>query len=364
MTKFKNILIPILIALFVLSACSTLKEELGLSDKAGLTYNNKQLSEKDIDADIKSLEDNKPLVKQFESSQTPFLVKGKLSPDFTAAWLNIQLQILSIKEAREAAKLKVTKTDKTKGEEQAKSLFAGQDDATTKKIWDGFSKNFRTRLVNAFAEQEAFNRGMPKPTEKQIKTYFAKQACASKIDVSHILVADETAAKQIKKELDAGGDFAAIAKEKSTDTGSGAQGGELGCFVEGSYVPEFEAGIKALKVGDTSGPIKSQYGFHIIRTKAFVTPKLADVKDQIIAALEKDSQSAAYKKIEDKMKKAKVKVSKKYGKVERKDGTPSIVANTKKTDTSTGQDPTVQDPNGASGQNPPVQESTPTTVAK
>lgn len=342
MTKFKNIIIPILIALFVLSACSTLKEELGLSDKAGLTYNSQKLSEKDIDADIKALEENKPLVDQFKSSETPFLVKGKLSPDFKAAWLNIQLQILSIKEAREDAKLKVTKADKTKGEEQAKSLFAGQDDATTKKIWEGFSKKFRTRLVNAFAEQEAFNRAAGKPTDKEIKKYYDKQQCASKVDVSHILVADEAAAKQIKKDLDGGADFAAIAKEKSTDTGSGAQGGELGCFVEGQFVPEFEAGVKALNAGETSEPIKTEFGFHIIRTKEYAAPKLADVKDQIVDALKQENQTAAYKKIEEKMKKAKIKISKKYGKVEKQDGTPTIVPVSKKATTPANDNSTVE----------------------
>ena len=328
--------------MFVLSACATLKEELGLSDKTGLSYNSQKLSEKDLDADIKALEDNKPLVKQFKSSETPFLVKGKLSPDFTAAWLNMQLQILSIKEAREDADLKVTKADKKKGEVQAKSLFAGQDDATTKKIWEGFSKSFRNRLVDAFAEQESFNRGTGNPNDKEIKAYFDKSQCKSKVNVSHILVADEAAAKQIKKDLDAGGDFATIAKEKSTDTGSGAQGGVLGCFVEGQFVPEFEAGVKALKNGETSEPVKTEYGYHIIRTSAFVDPKLADVKDQIVDALKQEAQTKAYKKLEDKTKKAKIKVSKKYGKIEKQDGVPSIVSNSKKSDTSE-QDPTVED---------------------
>ena len=84
-------------------------------------------------------------------------------------------------------------------------------------------------------------------------------------NASHILVETEDEAKAIVAELEAGGDFAAIAQEKSLDPGSGANGGSLGWFGLGRMVPEFEAAVVALEIGETSAPVQSQFGWHIVR---------------------------------------------------------------------------------------------------
>lgn len=83
----------------------------------------------------------------------------------------------------------------------------------------------------------------------------------------HILVADEQAAKDIIVRLQAGEDFATLAKELSTDTGSGLNGGDLGWFGTGAMVPEFETAAFALKnPGDiTTEPVQSDFGYHIIQ---------------------------------------------------------------------------------------------------
>lgn len=85
------------------------------------------------------------------------------------------------------------------------------------------------------------------------------------IKASHILVKDEATAKMIKQKLDQGADFAALAKQYSTDTGSKDKGGDLGYFGAGAMVPEFEKAAYSLKVGEISNPVKSQFGYHIIK---------------------------------------------------------------------------------------------------
>jgi parvulin-like peptidyl-prolyl isomerase len=82
----------------------------------------------------------------------------------------------------------------------------------------------------------------------------------------HILVADEAAANSVIERLKKGEDFAALAKELSSD-GSASNGGDLGWFGAGAMVPEFEAAAFALeKPGDyTTTPVKSQFGYHIIQ---------------------------------------------------------------------------------------------------
>jgi peptidyl-prolyl cis-trans isomerase C len=101
----------------------------------------------------------------------------------------------------------------------------------------------------------------------------------------HILVKDEADAKKIIADLDAGGDFAAIAKEKSEDTGTKAAGGELDWSEAESYVQPFGEALKALKKGErTKEPVKTNYGFHIIEledVKSVPFPEFEQVKSQI-----------------------------------------------------------------------------------
>lgn len=114
-------------------------------------------------------------------------------------------------------------------------------------------------------------------------------------NASHILVATEDEAKAIEAQLKDGGDFAAIAKEKSTDPGSGAQGGSLGWFGAGQMVPEFQAAVEALTPGQVSAPVQSQFGWHIVRldeVRDTTFPALDAVKPQIEAQVRQQKLEA------------------------------------------------------------------------
>lgn len=101
----------------------------------------------------------------------------------------------------------------------------------------------------------------------------------------HILVKEEADAKQIIADLEAGGDFAAIAKEKSEDTGTKEQGGELDWSEAEGYVQPFGEALKALKKGErTKEAVKTTYGYHIIELediKSVPFPDFDQVKPQI-----------------------------------------------------------------------------------
>ncbi|RUA05846.1 MAG: peptidylprolyl isomerase [Gammaproteobacteria bacterium] len=81
----------------------------------------------------------------------------------------------------------------------------------------------------------------------------------------HILVESEALANTIVAELKAGADFTKLAAKYSIDTGSKDKGGDLGLFGKGVMVPEFEAEAFSMKVGETSAPVKTDFGYHIIR---------------------------------------------------------------------------------------------------
>ena len=95
----------------------------------------------------------------------------------------------------------------------------------------------------------------------------------------------EAKAKEVRAKLVAGGDFAALAKAESDDSGSGAQGGDLGEFRRGMMVPPFEQAAFAQKVGEVGEPVKSPFGFHIIKVDEHKTKSLDEMRGDIEKAL-------------------------------------------------------------------------------
>ena len=130
-------------------------------------------------------------------------------------------------------------------------------------------------------------------TDAEIKAEYDKYAAANtgkEYKARHILVAKEAEAKDIIAKLKKGGKFDEIAKKSSIDTGSGAKGGDLDWANAASYVKEFSDAMVALTKGKTSeAPVKSQFGYHIIRlddTRDAQLPKLEDIKPQVAQQLQ------------------------------------------------------------------------------
>jgi peptidyl-prolyl cis-trans isomerase C len=109
----------------------------------------------------------------------------------------------------------------------------------------------------------------------------------------HILVDSEDKAKEVIAKLKAGGDFAALAKEYSKDPGA-AEGGDLGYFTKDQMVAEFADAAFKLKKGDISDPVKTQFGWHVIKLedrRQKPVPAFEQVKDQIEQFLVRKAQS-------------------------------------------------------------------------
>jgi len=123
---------------------------------------------------------------------------------------------------------------------------------------------------------------------------------------SHILVKSEKEAKEILAKLKSGGNFEELAKKNSVDSSS-AKGGDLGWFSKGSMVPVFEKAALALKEGQISDVVKSDFGFHIIKLtgkRPAGTRPFEEVKEQIKGAIMPAKQQEVFQKIKDELKKS------------------------------------------------------------
>ena len=92
----------------------------------------------------------------------------------------------------------------------------------------------------------------------------AEFAAEEQVCAAHILVEDEDLADELYAELEGGADFAELAREHSTDPGSGENGGDLGCFGRGMMVEEFEEAAFSAEPGEVTGPVESDFGHHLV----------------------------------------------------------------------------------------------------
>lgn len=118
----------------------------------------------------------------------------------------------------------------------------------------------------------------------------------------HILVESEDEAKAIREELQKGADFAELAKQKSKDTGAAAEGGDLGYFTKEQMVPEFAEAAFKLDKGQLSEPVKSPFGWHIIRIEDKRTkpvPEFDQVRGQIESFVMRKAQAEYLTKLRE-----------------------------------------------------------------
>jgi len=148
-----------------------------------------------------------------------------------------------------------------------------------------------------------------KISDEELKKFYEqnldKFKSGEQVKASHILVKSEQEAKDILAQLKGGTAFEELAKAKSVDT-SASKGGDLGWFGKGNMVPAFEKAAFALKEGQLSGIIKSEFGFHIIKLtgkRAAGTRSFDEVKEQITAALMPSKQQQIFMQLKEDLKK-------------------------------------------------------------
>jgi hypothetical protein len=200
--------------------------------------------------------------------------------------------------AHEAQRLKLEDTQDYKDQLafQAEQLLANQyyqnlsattkvDEATARKYYDEHKSDYLQ--VKARHILIRF-KGSSVPLKKDAKELTEEEALAK--------------AQEIRKKLVDGADFATLAKAESDDAGSGANGGDLGTFGHGRMVPAFEKVAFTIPVGELSEPVKSQFGYHIIKVESRQDKTFVEVR----AEIEKKLDPELVKKALDEVKNATV----------------------------------------------------------
>jgi foldase protein PrsA len=172
---------------------------------------------------------------------------------------------------QEAKKANVTVTDADIAAEleDLKTQFGGEEAFNSALAQNGMTIDDLKKQMPLQVQLRKILEPQVKISEDDIKKYYDEHKASydteEEVRASHILVKTQEEADAVLKELKDGKDFATVAKEKSTDTGSKENGGDLNFFKHGDMVPEFSDVAFKLKVGETSGAVKSQYGYHIIK---------------------------------------------------------------------------------------------------
>jgi peptidyl-prolyl cis-trans isomerase C len=180
------------------------------------------------------------------------------------------------------------------------------EDPEVKKLMDEYeTQAIRQVYVTRHLNQQVTEDAIKARYEQKLKD----NPPPEEVRAAHVLVKTEDEAKAIIEQLKGGADFATIAKEKSEDKGSGANGGELGWFTKDVMVKEFADAAFAMQPNEFSQtPVKSQFGYHVIKLEERRTqpaPTLDSQREQIRAELSEESVQAL---VQDLRKEAKVEV--------------------------------------------------------
>lgn len=299
MNKFKKslFLITLLCIALAFTACSQ-KNDQGIEDNVKATVNGKAISLEEYDDAMAYYKDY--VEYQFgegvwETEASKGLTYKELYEEYVMDEMTKSLLLL---DAAEKEGITVTEEEKQNALENFKINFQNDEEYKSFLEQRGMTEEF---IIQELAKETLINNYIIskidslKPNDDELKDIFDDMKMNMQVKASHILVDTEEEALKVIERINKGEDFAELAKELSTDTGSGVNGGDLDYFNYAQMVKPFSEAAFALETGEVSQPVKSDFGYHIIK----LTDKI--VNGEITVESEKDKLIEYYKmsKFED-----------------------------------------------------------------
>lgn len=308
---------------------------------AAVTVNSTEISQAVIESEIDDLVD---FAKEDPDGQFAAAVFGEggdgqdtVTTAFTAQVLQERIVAVLIDDEFTERGLEITQEDRDAAEAEFASQLAPApevdpaadpnsppptaDPAAGQEIFDRFSDEFKNFEITFNAQAAVLGEALAadaaedtEVTDADVRAFYDEnedqftQNCAA-----HILVEDEATADDLKAQLDGGADFATLAEENSTDTGSGAQGGDLGCQPVGTFVPEFETAIDGAEEGVVTDPVQTEFGFHLILVNSKGLQPFEDVEAQIRSQLETPTEDPVNTFLSEALADADIEVNPRYG---------------------------------------------------
>ena len=306
------------IALLATAACGSVSPYAAKVD-------GKRISEDTLVGELRSIAANEDYLKLVEERQpVRGTGQGTFDSAFTALALTRQIYYSLIEVELAKRKLTVGADDLT----AAKALVVQQ--LSGEEVFNKFPKSYQDDLVLRQAELNVLTLSVNElgtPDQAARKYYDNNPNDFATACVSHILVADEAKANELRARLQAGEDFATVARAETIDEGTKANGGDLGCDItpETNFVNEFKLAVFTQPVGEVGAPVKTQFGFHLVKvTKREVAPY-----DKVAALARQKVTDAGQEKVltllQDTVQKARIEINPKYGSFRKTGGSPGVV---------------------------------------
>ncbi len=168
---------------------------------------------------------------------------------------------------------------------------AGELNLRQRSMLENEVRNFTANAALTEAAEAALSDTAIAAAYEAFAAEFAEGEPETEYNAAHILVRSEAEIEEVIAELEAGRDFADVARDHSVD-GSAQAGGDLGWFGEGVMIEPFEAAVMALEPGEVSGPVETQFGWHVVKLldrRDAQVPPLEEVRDDLADHIQREA---------------------------------------------------------------------------
>ena len=287
--------------------------------------NEKTISEDQLVGELRSIAANEDYLKMVEAQQAVRGTgQGTFDSAFTALALTRQIYYTLIGAELKTRNLTVTDAD------LAAARAAVVDQLQGEQVFAAFPKSYQDDLVRRQAELDVLTvavNGMESADKAARAFYEANPSEFASACASHILVPTEEQANALRDRIAAGEDFAAVAAAESKDTQSAAKGGDVGCGItkDTGFVPEFLGAVFSQPVGEVGTPVKTQFGYHLIKVNSRNVPPYDQVATQARRKVTEAGQDQVLSVLEAAVQGSKIQVNPKYGSFRKTGNSPGVV---------------------------------------
>lgn len=330
MTTVRRILVLLAAATLVTSACSD------YTTPYAAKVNGKSISVDKLNRELQAVKGNKAYL-EAASGGTDVLGAGEgtFGAAFVAETLTRRIYFELVHQEVVERGLRVP-SDAVK---RARDSFSEGENA---EVFKDFPAAFLDEIAYSTAEVEILQENLRTDvTDQQVQDFyrenpqFFQQYCARQILTGGFPgdepppadqeAAARAAADDVKRRIEAGQDFAAMARAESKDEATAAQGGDLGCVPTSAFPPEAQAAVEGAPAGGVVGPIRTDRGFYVIQVQRTATQPLEEVADQIRSFLQQQAGDALTTFLQEAIEKAEIEVNPRYGRFDREGERPVVV---------------------------------------